>query len=153
MPTARRKRTIAAEPQRVWEVVSDPHHLPRWWPGVKRMEAVGPEIWTEVHITKKGRAVRLDYRLLESQEPDFMQDGAGRRSWEQEIEGTPFERVLDEAITEVAVTPAADGGTEVTLERRQRLRGSTRLGGGLMLKRATAKRLDQALDELERLLV
>jgi uncharacterized protein YndB with AHSA1/START domain len=152
VPTARRTRTLSAEPQRIWEVVSDPNHLPRWWPGVRRMEGVGPQLWTEVHMTKKGRAVRLDYRLLESLAPDLAQGGSARLSWEQELEGTPFERVLDEAITEVALTPAAGGGTEVTLERRQRLRGSTRLGGGFMLKRATVKRLDEALDGLERIL-
>jgi carbon monoxide dehydrogenase subunit G len=146
--TARRSRTIAATPETVWEVVSDPHHLPRWWPGVKRMEGVGPEVWTEVHLTKKGRAVRVDSRLLES-EP--LLNGSARRAWEQEIAGTPFEHVLDEAITEVALK-AAGPGTEVTIERRQRLRGSGRLGGGFMLKRATLKRLDEALDELERIL-
>ena len=74
--------------------------------------------------------MRLDYRLLESEEPDFLHDGAGRRSWEQEIEGTPFERVLDEAITEVAVIQAVGGGTEVTLERRQRLRDRPASGAG-----------------------
>jgi carbon monoxide dehydrogenase subunit G len=148
MPTARRTRTVPVAPQTVWEVVADPHHLPRWWPGVQRMEGVGPEGWTEVHMTKKGRAVRVDYRLLDSQPPDPA--GTARVSWEQEIIGTPFERVLDEAITGIALVPAGDG-TEITLERKQRLRGSSRLGGGFMLRRATAKRLDEALDGLERL--
>jgi uncharacterized protein YndB with AHSA1/START domain len=148
MTTARRSRTIAASPESVWEVIADPDHLPRWWPGVKRMEGVGPEVWTEVHLTKKGRAVRIDFRLLDSQPPE---GGSARRAWEQEIAGTPFEHVLDEAITEVALSEAS-GGTEVTIERRQRLRGSGRLGGGFMLKRATVKRLDEALDGLERIL-
>src|ERR687894_335749 len=40
MPTAKRAATVAAPPQEVWEVVSDPHHLPRWWPGVQRVEEV-----------------------------------------------------------------------------------------------------------------
>jgi len=151
MPTSRRIRRLQVAPEHVWEVIADPHHLPRWWPGVKRMEGVGPDAWTEVHMTKKGRAVRLDFRLLESQPLELADGGSWRRAWEQEIEGTPFERVLDEAITEVTLTATGDG-TEVTLERRERLRGSTRLGGGLMLKRATRKRLDQALDELERIL-
>jgi uncharacterized protein YndB with AHSA1/START domain len=148
MTTARRSRTVAASPDSVWEVIADPDHLPRWWPGVKRMESVGPEMWTEVHLTKKGRAVRIDFRLLDSQPPE---GGSARRAWEQEIPGTPFEHVLDEAITEIALSEAS-GGTEVTIERRQRLRGAGRLGGGFMLKRATVKRLDEALDGLERIL-
>ena len=34
MPTARRSRTIAAPAEELWEVIGDPHHLPRWWPRV-----------------------------------------------------------------------------------------------------------------------
>jgi uncharacterized protein YndB with AHSA1/START domain len=150
MPTARRTRTLSVAVDSVWQVVADPNHLPRWWPGVQRMEGVGPDGWTEVHLTKKGRAVRVDFRLLESEDPGSREGGGARRAWEQEIEGTPFERVLDESVTEVTLEPAS-GGTAVTLERRQRLRGASRVGGGMMLKRATAKRLDDALDGLERI--
>ena len=92
MATARRSRTIAAAPQRVWEVIEDPHHMPRWWPGVARMEGVEDDRWTQVFMTKKGRPVRADFRLLESEPP-------WRRRWEQEVTGTPFERVLNEAVT------------------------------------------------------
>ena len=41
MPTTRRSRTFAAEPNRVWSIVGDAHHLPRWWPRVERVEADG----------------------------------------------------------------------------------------------------------------
>jgi uncharacterized protein YndB with AHSA1/START domain len=142
MATARKTRTIAAAPQRVWELIEDPHHLPRWWPGVKRMESVGPEAWTEVHMTKKGRPVRIDFRLLESEPP-------WKRSWEQEIEGTPFERVLLESTTVVSLEPV-DEGTRVTLEWEQKLKGYSRAGGAMMLRRASAKKLEAALDGLER---
>ena len=40
MPTARRSRTIAAPAQELWDVIRDPHHLPRWWPRVTRVEDV-----------------------------------------------------------------------------------------------------------------
>jgi uncharacterized protein YndB with AHSA1/START domain len=143
MAASRRSRTIAAPQQRVWEVLEDPHHFPRWWPGVTRMEGVGPQGWTQVFTTKKGRPVRVDFRLLESDPP-------WRRVWEQEIPGTPFERVLIESITEVALEPV-DGGTRVTVEQRQKLKGYSRTGG-MMLRRATSKKLDEALDGLERLL-
>jgi uncharacterized protein YndB with AHSA1/START domain len=142
MAAARRSRTIAAAQQQLWEVLEDPHHFPRWWPGVTRMEGVGSDEWTQVFTTKKGRAVRVDFRLLESDPP-------WRRSWEQELSGTPFERVLVESITEVALEPV-DGGTKVTVEQRQRLKGYSRTGG-MMLRRATNKKLDEALDGLERL--
>jgi uncharacterized protein YndB with AHSA1/START domain len=141
MATARRARTIAAAPQRVWEVIEDPHHMPRWWPGVKRMEGVQDDRWTQVFTTKKGRAVRADFRLLDSDPP-------WRRRWEQEVAGTPFERVLSEATTEIQLEPI-DEGTRVKIELRQKLRGYSRVGG-FMLRRATRGKLDEALDGLER---
>jgi uncharacterized protein YndB with AHSA1/START domain len=142
MPTARRTRIIAAAPQRVWEVVEDPHHIPRWWPGVTRVEGVESDRWTKVFTTRKGRPVRADYRLLESQPP-------WQRCWEQELLGTPFERVLNEAVTEIRLEPA-EGGTRVKIELRQKLRGYSRMGG-FMLRRATRAKLDEALDSLERI--
>jgi uncharacterized protein YndB with AHSA1/START domain len=145
---ARRTRTIAAAPQRVWELVADPHHFPRWWPGVTRMEGVDEDRWTQVFMTQKGRPVRVDFRLLESEAPGA--DGAeqgGRRRWAQEVEGSPFERVLGESITEVRLEPA-DQGTRVTIEQRQKLRGYSRFVG-FVLRRASRTRLEQALEGLE----
>jgi uncharacterized protein YndB with AHSA1/START domain len=140
MATARRARTIAVAPQRVWEVIEDPHHMPRWWPGVTRMEGVEDDRWTQVFTTKKGRAVRADFHLLDSDPP-------WRRRWEQELAGTPFERVLSEAITELTVE-AAQEGSRVTIAQIQKLRGYSRTGG-FLLRRATRTRLDEALDGLE----
>lgn len=149
MTTARRARTIAADPARVWEVIEDPHHMPRWWPGVMRMEGVERERFTQVFKTKRGRSVRVDFRLLESCPPAIEGEQRGQRSWEQEIPGTPFERVLSESIIELTLEP--DGsGTRVTIEQRQQLRGSARTGG-FLLKRATRARLEEALEGLERI--
>jgi carbon monoxide dehydrogenase subunit G len=145
MPSARRTRTVAAAPQRVWALIEDPHHFPRWWPGVTRMEAVDGDRWTQVFTTQKGRPVRLDFRLVASEPP--LVDRSGRRRWDQELVGSPFERVLHEAVTEIRLDPM-DHGTRVTIEQRQKLRGYSRFGG-LMLRRATRKRLEQALDGLE----
>jgi carbon monoxide dehydrogenase subunit G len=143
---ARRTRLIHASPAGVWEVVADPHHFPRWWPGVVRVEGVRPSRFTQVYTSKRGRAVRMDFCLLGSEAPG--EDDGGRLVFAQEIEGTPFERVLREAVTEVALEPGR-GGTRVTIEQRQKLRGYSRTGG-LMLRRAARKRLDEALDGLER---
>jgi hypothetical protein len=154
MPTAHRSRTLQARPEDVWEVVADPHHMPRWWPEVKRMEAVEEDRWTQVYTTKRGRPVRMDFHLLESDPPGPGGDPPGRRVWEQDIAGTPFERVLGEAVTEVLVEPATgpagpDGGaTLVTIALRQRLRGYSRTGG-FLLARATKGKLDEALNGLE----
>lgn len=121
--------------------------MPRWWPGVKRMEDVQPDRWTQVFTTKKGRAVRMDFRLLDSEAPGLDGREPGIRRWEQELYGTPFERVLTEAITELTVEPAGDG-TRVTITQVQKLRGYSRTGG-FLLRRATRSRLDEALDGLE----
>jgi uncharacterized protein YndB with AHSA1/START domain len=142
MPTARRSRTVAAPPERVWEVVGDPHHLPRWWPKVTRVEAVTAEHFTEVLSTQDGRSLRADFRVIDSRAPE-------RRAWEQELEGTPFERVFAAASTEVKLLPDGEG-TRVTVVVRQQVRGSARLGG-FMVRRATGRVLDEALDALEAL--
>lgn len=150
---SRRSRVINASPHSVWSVLEDPHHFPRWWPGVVRVEGVGLDRWTHVYTTKKGRAVRIDFRLVASDPPEAEVSGRARRAWEQELAGTPFERVLGEAITEVALEPADDGdahGTRVTIAQRQKLRGYSKTGAWL-LRRPTNARLDEALEGLERI--
>jgi len=143
VPRTTRSATIPAAPEEVWRTVCDPHHLPRWWPHVQRVEGVEPERFTEVLSTDKGRSVRADFRVLESHAPAL-------RRWAQDIEGSPFERLLRSAETEVRLEPGGDGVTRVTLTMRQRLRGAGALGG-YMVRRATARRLDEALEGLARL--
>ena len=144
-----RKRTIDAPTERVWELVSDPHSLPRWWPKTTRVEDVrdrkgGPGTeWTSVLSTEAGRSVRADYRCTASSVPT-------RYAWEQALEGSPFERVLRSA--EVAIDLADRGGsTEVTVTSSETLRGLSRLGG-TMMRGAARDRLDEALDGIERAL-
>ncbi len=142
MASTRRSRTVAASPEQLWELIADPHHMPRWWPGVERMEGVDPDRFTQVFKTKRGRPVRADFRVVASEPPTT-------RRWEQEVAGTPFERVLSASVIEVRLAPAAQG-TEVTISQQQKLRGYSRTGGFLM-RRATASRLDEALDGLARI--
>jgi uncharacterized protein YndB with AHSA1/START domain len=147
MPTARCSRTIAAPAEQIWELVGDPHHLPRWWPRVTRVEGVEDGAFTEVMRTSKGKTVRADFNLLEH-------DPAGHSlTWAQRVEGTPFARLLSAAENEVTLTPAVGAGTEVTLELRQTLTGFFSRFGGFMVKRAAAKTLEEALESLERISV
>jgi|SRR5437588_11645957 len=142
MPTTRRSRTIDATPEQVWSVVADPHHLPRWWPRVTRVEGVEEDAFTLVLSTDRGRIVRTDQRVLESV-------ALRRRAWTQQLEDTPFSRILREARTTVELDP--DGsGTRVSLELRQGLRGMSRLGG-FMVARAARAQLDSAFEGLERI--
>jgi uncharacterized protein YndB with AHSA1/START domain len=143
MAGAKRSRTLPASPEDLWELISDPHHMPRWWPGVERMEGVEPDRFTQVFKTKRGRPVRADFRVLRSEPPSS-------RSWEQEVAGTPFEGVLTASVIEVRLAPTP-AGTEVTISQEQKLRGYSRTGG-FMLRRATAAKLDEALDGLARIL-
>jgi hypothetical protein len=83
--------------------------------------------------------VRADWRL------EGEQRGVSR-AWTQEIEGTPFARVLSERRVELWLEPV-EGGTRVTLALRQRGRRWARFGGW-QLRRAARRELEAALDAL-----
>lgn len=149
MPTARHTRTIAAPAQELWETISDPHHLPRWWPRVSRVEDVTENAFTEVLSTSSGRSVRADFRLVDVMSPQ-------RIVWSQQVENSPFARVLKSAETEVCLENAAGGAqagtaTEVTIELRQTLNGFLARVGGFMVRKAAANTIEEALDGLERI--
>lgn len=147
---AMRTRQLIATPEALWRVVEDPFQLTRWWPNVTRVEGVEADRFTLVFQTKRRRPVRMDFRVVTSDAPGSGGEPSGHRAWEQEVAGTPFERVLDEAITEVLIEPAHGGTSQVTIAQLQKLRGYSRTGA-LMLRRATNKRLDEALDGLARI--
>jgi Polyketide cyclase / dehydrase and lipid transport len=147
---AMRTRQLIATPQALWQVVEDPFAMTRWWPDVARVEGVEEDRFTLVFQTRRRRPVRMDFRVLASEAPGSGGEASGHRAWQQEVAGTPFERVLDQAITEVLIEPAHGGTSQVTIAQLQRLRGYSRTGA-LMLRRATNKRLDEALDGLARI--
>jgi uncharacterized protein YndB with AHSA1/START domain len=136
---------VAAAPHDVWAVVSDPYHLPRWWPRTTRVENVTSgdgkgRKWTQVLETKDGRGVRADYKCVSAATDE-------RYIFEQLIEGTPFQRILKSSRTEIRLEPDS-GGTEVTLASQQKLKGLSRMGG-FMMRRATGRTLAEALRGLE----
>jgi uncharacterized protein YndB with AHSA1/START domain len=141
-----RRRTIAAPVDEVWELISDPYSLPRWWPRTSRVESVDrkPEgkrsQWTKVLETAEGRGVRADYRCLSSAEGE-------RYVWEQQLAGSPFERHLRSSVVEIGLRSEEDG-TVVSLTSDQKLRGMSRLGSPMM-RGGQGKILEQALDGLE----
>ena len=136
----RRSRVVAAPPEELWATVGDPYHLPRWWPRVERVELVQGDGFTQLLRTDKGRAIRADFRVVQSRRPEL-------RRWRQEVDGTPFEGILAWSETEIRLEPAGDGSTRVTLVQEQKLRGMARLGS-VMVRRAARRGLDGALEGL-----
>jgi uncharacterized protein YndB with AHSA1/START domain len=140
VPTTRVERTLAASPEAVWAVLADPHHQPRWWPRVWRMEGVRSERWTQVLATARGKNVRADFRLLESDAPRLL-------CWEQELDGSPFAPLLASARTRVELTADEGQSTRVAIELRQQLRGWSRLAPW-QFRRAARRQLGEALESL-----
>jgi uncharacterized protein YndB with AHSA1/START domain len=149
VPRISRRRRIDAAPDAVWSLVADPYNLPRWWPRTIRVENVEQKAagkrsqWTKVLETAEGRGVRADYRCLSSAEGE-------RYVWEQQVEQTPFEKILRSSVLEIGLD-ARNGETEVELTSRQSLRGMSRFGSPMM-RRATGRTLEEALDGIERAL-
>ncbi len=145
MATTRRSATFAATPESLWATVGDPYHLPRWWPGVQRVEDVDAGGFTEVLESKRGRTVRAAFTVVEQTSPE-------RCQWRRKFAGTGFERILRRAEVTIELsseTRAAPAGvaTRVTLTLRQ---GAGVQGLGTM-RRAGRAELDQALAELGRI--
>lgn len=167
MTTSQASATIDASVEELWRVVSDPHHLPRWWPRVERVEDVDGGAFTEVMRTGKGKVVRADFQVTELDEHSHV------IVWAQRLEGTPFQNVLRNAETEVRLAaPSTSAGvdaapTEVTLLLRQTLSesvsraryagwlspaGSVFRGfGNRMVERAGNDTLAQAIAGLQRI--
>ena len=136
----RRETVVGAVPQDVWSLVSDPARMSEWWPGVTRVEEATALAWTAVFSSPKGKSVRADYTRVMAEEP-------GRLVWRQEVEESPFERILAESLTEIGLEPD-DGSTRVRMVARMKLRGFARFGS-FQVRRAAARQLSAALDGIE----
>ena len=133
-----RRRRIAAPASALWAVVTDPYHMPRWWPNTQRVENVSEgepadRSWTQVLETRDGRGVRADYHGVAATEGE-------RYVFEQTVEGTPFERFVKRARTEIKLS-AHDGETDARA-------GLSRFGAPMM-RRAIGRTLNEALSGLE----
>ena len=144
MRTVRRARSIDAAPDAVWRLISDPYNLPRWWPSVVRVEDASDDAWTKVMRAPRGGIVRADYTLLESRPRT-------RAVWRQELEESPFERIFSSSVIEIEIQAEGECRSRVQLAAVQQLRGRFRLGGS-MVRRASKRLLDEALDGIERAL-
>ena len=144
LPHVTRRRRLEAPPGKIWPVVSDPYHLPRWWPRTQRVENVseggrepraasGPRCWRPATAARSGPTTAASARPPRK-----------RYAFEQLLEGTPFEGFLRQRPHRDP--PGARG-------RRHRgdagepssgCAGLSRLGG-FMMRRATGRTLAEAL--------
>jgi uncharacterized protein YndB with AHSA1/START domain len=134
---------VPAQPEEVWRLVSDPARLPQWWPGVSRVEDASTAAWTTVLSSPKGKSVRADYTRLEV-EPER------RLAWRQELEESPFERILASAVTEISLAPE-EQGTRVTVSLDQKPRGWARFAP-LQFRGAGKRQVQGAVDGLKAVL-
>jgi hypothetical protein len=109
---------------------------------VRQMGSGKRSRWTMVLGTDRGKGVRADFRCTSAATGE-------RYLWEQDVEGTPFERILRYSRLEILLDDGRERGTSVRLASSERLRGLSRLGSPMM-RMATRKRLDEALDGIER---
>ena len=136
----REETVLPAAPEEVWGLVSDPARLPQWWPGVTRVEEATADAWTTVLSSPKGKAVRVDYSLVEA-------DPERRVVWRQEVEESPFERILASATTEIALVEDAEG-TRVAVSLDQRPRGWARFAP-LQFRAAGRRQVKGAVEGLD----
>jgi uncharacterized protein YndB with AHSA1/START domain len=136
----RQETVVQATPEEVWGLVSDPARLPQWWPGVTRVEEASADAWTTVLSSPKGKSLRIDYSRVEA-------DPERRVVWRQEVEESPFERILASATTEIALAEDADG-TRVTVSLDQRPRGWARFAP-LQFRAAGRRQVQGAVEGLD----
>jgi uncharacterized protein YndB with AHSA1/START domain len=131
---------VPAAPEEVWGLVSDPGRLPLWWPGVTRVEEASADAWTTVLSSPTGKSVRVDYTRVEAEHER-------RLVWRQEVEQSPFERILASATTEIALAPE-ESGTRVHVAIDQRPRGWARFAP-LQFRAAGRRQVQGAVEGLD----
>lgn len=128
--------------------MSDPRRQAGWWPRVNRVEHLagrpGAERarWTSIFAADSGRLLRLDYRCTAATRPS-------RYEWEQELEGTAFEKHLLRQAFRARIEPRGEG-SRVSLTTIHSLRGAASLAGFTM-KKGQRTLLDSALGFLAEL--
>jgi hypothetical protein len=95
-----------------------------------------------VLTSPKGKSVRMDYTRVHAAEGELL-------VWRQEVEQSPFERILAEATTSLELSPA-EQGTRVSIALEQKPRGWARFAP-LQFRAAGTRQVQGALDGLERL--
>ena len=92
-------------------------------------------------MSDRGKPIRADYTLADSRPMELLE-------WQQELAETPFERMLSQSRIVIELGRDEDSGsTAVALRSTERLRGLARLGSP-MVRRATRRRLSEALERL-----
>jgi uncharacterized protein YndB with AHSA1/START domain len=140
MPSVKRRAVVASTPPIVWQTVADPHQLPRWWPRVERVEGVDGRGFTEVLRSDKGALVRADFRIAVRHKPTAI-------AWSQDLDDTPFARLLRSSETRITLAAAGPEATAVEVRLDQKQHGVSRLGG-FIVRRAARKQVDDALAAL-----
>jgi hypothetical protein len=108
---------------------------------VERVEEVSDSSWTMVLMSDRGKPIRADYTLADSRPMELLE-------WNQELAETPFERMLSLSRVVIELDGGEEAGpTAVKLRSTERLRGLARLGSP-MVRRATRRRLSNALERL-----
>lgn len=135
-------RTVDLTPADIWFLVCEGNRLVSWWPLAERAEDVRGGRFTLVLRSSRGVPVRMDWRVATSQ-----RDRVQR--WEQELAGTPFQRVLRRSAVELRLEPVGEDGCRITMsvERELATRGFV---ARLLGRRASRRQAGDALARLVR---
>ncbi len=127
--------TVSAPPQQVWNLLLDPQIMAGAVPGMKSIDVISPTEYVAVmhqKISFINAKFKLNTRIVEQKAPEYMR-----------VEGTGEDASVASSLkqtSEVFLTPAADGGTELRIKVNVDVLG--RLGAfGLSVMKTKADRL------------
>lgn len=147
MPRVSRNLEIPVAIDLVWDFVSRPGNLAKWWPRVIRVEGIVGQpgtrglTWTSLLEADSGRRVRLDFRATGADPPRAF-------SWIQELADTRFEQHLKRQEYLIHLE-GATGGTVLELTAETDLKGTAKLAS-LTLRKSQGKVLERALVDLRK---
>ncbi|RDI14743.1 CoxG family protein [Comamonas sp. AG1104] len=127
--------TVSAPPQQVWDLLLNPQIMAGAVPGMKSIDVISPtEYVAEMHqkISFISAKFKLKTRIVEQNAPEYMR-----------VEGTGEDASVASSLkqtSEVFLTPAANGGTDLRIKVQVDVLG--RLGAfGLSVMKTKADRL------------